>query len=103
MKKSLLLSLVLAATVTFYSNPGIAREHSKLADKSSDVIKEPRLSEILSSGYAYAFFSAKNGDELFCYGEVNKMSFSEHTNCHRVRATFDKVTGRPIEIVYLNR
>lgn len=102
MGKYILASISFVAAIAFFSSRATAREYTKSDTKAQAVNKELRLDEIIACGYAYAFL-VKNGDEYLCYGEINKMDFSEMAGCHKVKATLDKKTGRPSEIIYLSR
>ena len=103
MKTSVIVSICLAVIVTIFSGNAYARENSKTKVKAEVDNRELRLNEIISCGYAYAFLSSESGDEYLCYGEINKMDFGNRASCYRVKATIDKETGRPKEVIYLKK
>ena len=103
MKTSVIVSICLAVIVTTFSENVSARENSKTTVNKPVENRELRLDEIIACGYAYAFLTSNTGDEYLCYGEINKMDFRDKTSCHRVKATIDEETGRPKEVIYLNK
>lgn len=64
--------------------------------------QEDKLAEIISCGYAFIYYTDVNGVDYLCYGEVNKLEFSEKTSCKKVKAEFDGYTNRPNKISYIN-
>jgi hypothetical protein len=80
----------------FFYSDAMAKENVKVIAKAPMEYKETKINEIIACGYAIFY---KNGHAYLCYGEINKMDFGELTDCRKVRATNDKETGRPKEVI----